>query len=102
MPAIGQLDLSGFDRYHRPAPTLVPPPPSKRPCGIVLPPHLTPLPEVVPPPVMPTASSQPSWPSSFPGPHAGLMRPYGGIKRWMAMQRGEIPWPSEEELKDAG
>lgn len=97
-PSIGALDLSDFDRYHRPDHTLTPPPPSKRPCGIVAPPRLAPLPTMPPPPPpMPTTATR----LSFPGPHAGLMRPYGGIKRYMAMQRGEIPWPSEQELNDA-
>ncbi len=33
--------------------------------------------------------------SRFPPKHAGLMRPYGGIVRWCAMRRGELPWPRE-------
>lgn len=100
-PSIGALDLSGFAQYHTPGPSLTPPPPAKRPCGIVVPPRLPPLPDAPQATSMPAASSQASR-IPFPGPHAGLMRPYGGIKRWMAMQRGEIPWPSEEELKDLG
>ena len=28
-----------------------------------------------------------------PWKHAGLMSEYGGIKQWLRMKRGEIPWP---------
>ena len=33
--------------------------------------------------------------------HAGLLREYGGLRRYMQMQRGERPWPTKQELKDA-
>lgn len=33
--------------------------------------------------------------------HAGLLCEYGGLRRYMQMQRGERPWPTEQELKDA-
>ena len=58
------------------------------------------LPPTMPPPLLrpdplptPMACSRAL---AFPGPHAGLLRAYGGVHRWMAMRRGEIPWPPEE------
>jgi len=33
-----------------------------------------------------------------PWQHAGLMREYGGVKQYLRMKRGEIPWPPQDSL----
>jgi len=44
-----------------------------------------------------TSSSTSSSARKFPCAHAGLLRPYGGVRQFMCMQRGEIPWSTEEQ-----
>ena len=44
-----------------------------------------------------TSSSTSSNARKFQCAHAGLLRPYGGVRQFMRMQRGEIPWPTEEQ-----
>lgn len=76
-----------------------------------LPPLPTPVPTPVAFPVAPKRPLPPPFPS-FPvapdpvakrlklgeGPwkHAGLMSEYGGIKQYMRMVKGEIPWPPRD------
>ena len=76
-----------------------------------LPPLPTPIPAPQPFPV-PLKRPFPGECNGFPGEpmkrlklgegpwkHAGLMSEYGGIKEWMRMKRGEIPWPVTERTE---
>lgn len=54
-----------------------------------MPPSLPRLPPLPPPPPSPRRR--------FSNPHHGLMREFGGVRRWCAMYRGDAPWP---ELAD--
>ena len=112
------LDLSVFNAYHTPYDSQIP---SVLPIPVpALPPLLGPLTALSPPGSLYTQSSMPlsarapppSLSASIPplplpsvppqagraidDPHAGLMREYGGVKRWCAMMRGELPWPAKQ------
>lgn len=107
VPVLGTLDLSSLSRFNFPTgggahPSALDPPP-KRQCPSTLPPTLPPLPTL--PSVTPLPAARPLSPPSPPNAvrampglrHAGLLREYGGIRRYMQMQRGERPWPSQAD-----
>ena len=95
------LDLSGFSQFHQSSDIVAvagahasalmpPPPPPKRHCASL--PLTPPLPQSTRAhPLSP--ESPPNAVRALPGiRHAGLLSQYGGLKRFMQMQRGERPW----------
>jgi hypothetical protein len=113
-PPLGALDLSGFSRFHAPQTdyggaqrSTLDPPPAKRPCGIIVPPLPTADPAATHSATQTTQTTQTTRPVSPPSPpnavrafpgvrHAGLLSEYGGVRRFMQMQKGERPWPAEQ------
>ena len=96
-PLAMDLDLRGFGA-SAPLPPL---PPLPEPELRGLPPEFTPCPLPPLPPRSPSPQAAPTAPP-LPPPkgvlwkHTGLMQQFGGIKKWLAMKRGELPWPPEE------
>jgi len=94
-PLAMDLDLRGFGAS-------APLPPLPEPELRGLPPEFTPCPL---PPLPPRSPSPQAAPMALPIPpndklwrHAGLMQPFGGIKKWLAMKKGDLPWPEPEEV----
>jgi len=106
-PLAMDLDLRGFGA-SAPLPPLPPllPQPMPPPVPHGLPPEFTPC---ALPPLPPRSPSPQAAPTAPPIPpplppqkgvlwkHPGILSEFGGLKRWLAMKRGEIPFPEPEE-----